>query len=113
STPGRCPTSTADTGHTKSWCRPSRAGTSFCAELAGVVQQRLRAAGVAQLGQGLLLQLTDPLPGEAECAPDLVQRVRVPVVEAEPHRHDRGLPRRQRVERAPELVRHELAVHEL
>src|ERR1039457_4512582 len=87
--------------------------SSWRKPLAGVVQQRLGAAWVAQLGQRLLLQLPDPLPGQPEDLTDLVQGVRVPVIQAEPHGHDGRLARGQRVQRTPELVGHQLAVDEL
>jgi low temperature requirement protein LtrA len=79
----------------------------------GEVQQRLRARRVAQLGQRLLFQLADPLAGQPQRAADLVQRVRVPVVEPEPHGHDRRLTGRQRVQRRTELLRHQLTVDQL
>src|SRR5436305_6734089 len=80
---------------------------------AGEVEQRLGAARVTQLGQRLLLELPDPLAGQAEGPADLVQRVRVAVVETEPHRHDRGFTRRQRVQRRTQLLGHQLTVDEL
>src|SRR5690348_15028240 len=81
--------------------------------LAREVEQWLGAARVTQLGQRLLLELTDPLAGQAQRAADLVQRVRVAVVQAEPHGHDRGLTRGQRVERRTQLLGHQLTVHQL
>src|ERR1700760_4876766 len=80
---------------------------------AGEVEQRLGAARVAQLGQRLLLELPDPLAGQAEGPADLVQRVRVAVVETEPHRHDRGFTWRQRVQCRTQLLGHQLTVDEL
>src|SRR5450631_2632419 len=93
---------------------PARwSGDIWAGYLARVVQQGLGAAGVPQLGKGLLLQLPDPLAGQAEGLANLVEGVRVTVVEAEPHRHDGGLPGRQRVQRMPQLVSHQLAVDQL
>src|SRR5580700_2133686 len=97
---------------------PGAAGVAVTEErppgaLACVVEQLLGAARVAQLGERLLLQLADPLPGQSQRLADLIERVRVAVIETEPHRHDRGLARRQRIQRVPQLVGHQLAVNQL
>ena len=49
-----------------------------------VLPEHLRAAGVAQLGQRLRLDLPDALPRHAELLADLLKRPRVPVSQAEP-----------------------------
>src|SRR6266851_1077177 len=82
-------------------------------QLDGEVEQRLRAARVTQLRQRLLLELPDPLAGQTQRPADLVERVRVAVIQPEPHRHDRRLARRQRVERRTQLLSHQLTVNEL
>src|SRR5213078_70436 len=72
--------------------------------LAEVPAQDLRTAGVAELGQGLRLDLPDPLPGDAELPAHLLQRPRVPVGQAEPELDDPLLPLGQFVQDPLELV---------
>jgi hypothetical protein len=52
------------------------------ARSAGVRPQPLRAVAMAQLGHHLALNLTNPFARESETLADLVQRVRLAVVEA-------------------------------
>src|SRR3569833_4665586 len=80
---------------------------------AGEVEQRPGVARVPQLRQRLLLELTDPLAGQAEVLADLVQRARGAVVEAEAHRHDLLFAGRQHAQGEAELVGHELPVAQL
>src|SRR5579859_2698176 len=55
-----------------------------------VVSTRV-AARVAQLGDGPGLDLADPLPGEVEVAPDLLEGAGLPAVEAEAETDDLAL----------------------
>ena len=61
---------------------------------------------MAQLGEGLGLDLADALAGHAEAAPDLLERAGPAVVEPEPQTHDLLLPlhARARVQAAPLLL---------
>ena len=52
-------------------------------DLAGVGAQPLGAVAVAQLGHDLALDLAHPLARQPEQLPDLVERARLAVVEAE------------------------------
>src|SRR5690606_2329912 len=56
------------------------------------VAQLLAAVGMPELGQGLRLDLADPLPGDPELPPDLLERARLPVLEAEAEADDLLLP---------------------
>ena len=67
----------------------------------------LRAAAGAQLGEGVALDLADPLAGQAEVPADLVERPRPAVVQAEAHPEDPRLPLGQR-RPAPRRARPEL-----
>src|SRR4051794_9816227 len=60
-----------------------------------VVAQLLAAQRVAQLGQGLRLDLADALAGDAELLADLLERAGLAVVEAEAEPDDLLLPVRQ------------------
>src|SRR5581483_9919676 len=51
----------------------------------------VRAEVLAELLQGLALDLPHPLPGQPEALADLLQRLRLLVVEAEPHPQHRRL----------------------
>src|SRR3954454_15677852 len=57
-----------------------------------VVPEDLGAAGVAELGHGLGLDLADPLAGDAVHLPNLVEGARLAVGEAEAQPDDAGLP---------------------
>ncbi len=57
-----------------------------------------------ELRQRLGLDLADPLPGEGELPPDLLQRARLAGEEAEAQRQDLLLPVGQRVEHPPEVL---------
>jgi hypothetical protein len=57
-----------------------------------VVAELLAAGGVAQLGEGLGLDLADALAGHAELAADLLQGAGVAVGEAEAELDDLLLP---------------------
>src|SRR5215471_18970478 len=65
--------------------RPAGLGRAGLAEVAA---EDLGAAGVAELGQGLGLDLADPLPGDAELPAHFLQRARVPVGQPEPQLDD-------------------------
>src|SRR5690606_6475424 len=57
-----------------------------------VVAELLAAVGVAELGQGLGLDLADALPGHPELLADLLEGAGLAVVEPEPQAHHRLLP---------------------
>src|SRR5690606_25713865 len=59
---------------------------------------------VAELRQGLGLQLTHPLPGDVEVGAHLLQGAHAPIRQAEPHDQDLPLPRAQALQRLGELV---------
>src|SRR5690606_14878856 len=63
-----------------------------------VLPEHLRARRVAQLRQGLRLDLADPLPRHAELPADLLEGAGVPVGQAEAQLDDALLPFRQRAE---------------
>jgi len=69
-----------------------------------VVAQHLQPRRVAQLRHRLRLDLADPLAGDPVDLPDLVQRPRPAVREAEPQPHDTGLALAQRGEHRLQLV---------
>src|SRR5689334_21758159 len=69
-----------------------------------VVAQDLAATRVAQLAHRLGLDLPDPLAGHAVDLADLVERLRLAVGEAEPHRHHARLPLGERVEHRVQLL---------
>ena len=73
-------------------------------DLVEVLAQQQGAAGVAELGQGLGLDLPDPLPGDAELLADLFQGPRVPVGQPEPQLDDPLLAVRQLAKHALQLV---------
>src|SRR6516164_10176357 len=58
---------------------PQVRGLFLARRLVEVLAQQQGAAGVTELGQGLGLDLPDPLPGDAEFLADLLQGPRVPV----------------------------------
>jgi len=66
---------------------------------------------VAQLCHRLALDLADPLAGQLERPPDLVQRLGLATVEAVPHPHDRCLARLEGVEDAVQLRTHQTGLH--
>src|SRR5713226_1918607 len=68
------------------------------------VPELTRAGWVPELRQRLGLDLADPLPGEGELPPDLLQRARLAGEEAEAQRQDLLLPVGQRVEHPPEVL---------
>src|SRR3954469_12693006 len=72
-----------------------------------VVPEDLGAAGVAELGHGLGLDLADPLAGDAVDLPDLVKGARLAVGEAEAQPDDAGLPLGEGLQHAGQLVLHE------
>src|SRR5262245_51309682 len=63
----------------------------------------LATQGASELAQGLRLHLADPLAGDGEPYPDLLERVLVLVVETEPQAEDLALARRQSGHRALDL----------
>src|SRR5665811_2258979 len=76
-----------------------------------VVPEDLGAARVAQLRHRLGLDLADPLAGHAVDLPDLVERLRLAVGEAEPHRDHSGLALGERVEHRMELLLEQREAH--
>src|SRR4029453_1813939 len=74
------------------------------ARLLQVVAELLAAGGVAQLGEGLGLDLADALAGDAEFAADLLQGAGVAVGEAEAELDDLLLPLREGVQDRVELL---------
>ena len=76
-----------------------------------VVAQDLRPAGVAQLRHRLALDLPDPLAGHPVDLADLVERARLAVCEPEAQPDDAGLPLRERLQDAGQLVLHEREAH--
>src|SRR5690242_6369046 len=85
------------------------AGPSGCCARCSVqvVPEDLRAARVAQLRHGLRLDLADPLTRDAVDLADLVERARLAVGQAEAQPDDAGLPLRQGLQHAGQLVLHE------
>src|SRR6266699_7306577 len=69
-----------------------------------VVAEHLRAGRMAQLGHRLRLDLPDPLPGDAVDLADLVERLRLTVRQAEPHRDDPRFALGERVEHRVQLL---------
>src|SRR3954469_11487397 len=69
-----------------------------------IIAQLLAAGRMAQLGEGLGLDLADPLAGDAELAPDLLQGARVAVGQAEAQLDDLLLPLAQGVQHRVELL---------
>ena len=82
---------------------PVRAGAAACgpgtqALSADEAHKLLRAAWMAELPEGLCLNLADPLAGNAEELPDLLKRVIPAHVDAEAVPEHHGLPRGEGVE---------------
>src|ERR1019366_8308719 len=80
---------------------PGRPGFSWFSQ---VLAEQLGPAWMAQLGQGLGLDLPDPFPGYAELPADLFQCPRMPAGEAEPQLDDPLLPFGQLIQDPLELV---------
>src|SRR6185312_15000993 len=72
--------------------------------LVQVLAKQQRPRRVAELGQGLRLDLPDPLAGHTELPADLFQRPRMPVGQPEAQLDDPLLPLRQLAEHPVELV---------
>src|SRR6266540_2395211 len=69
------------------FCHASRAPsvvTSNKSRVYQIVPELLRPGRVAELAERLRLDLPDPLPGDAELPPHLLERPRLPVPQAEP-----------------------------
>src|SRR3954447_6942245 len=75
--------------------------------LVEVVPEDLGPARVAQLGHRLRLDLPDPLTRDPVDLADLVEGARLAVGETEAQADDAGLPLRQRLQHAGQLVLHE------
>src|SRR6266545_3795347 len=91
------------------FCHASRAPsvvTSNKSRVYQIVPELLRPGRMAELAERLRLDLPDPLPGDAELPPDLLERPRLPVPQAEPELDDPPLPGRQRPEDRDDLVLH-------
>src|SRR5918992_1933368 len=87
--------------------RPTRTGRPLQLTLAllfEVVAELLAAGGVAQLGEGLGLDLADALAGDPELAADLLEGAGVAVGEAEAELDDLLLPLREGVQDRVELL---------
>src|SRR5437868_2844723 len=80
--------------------RPLRLWYEGISELRDVLAQALGLALDAQLGQGVALDLADPLAGQAQVPAHLVEGARAAVVEAEAHPDHDGGALRQAVEHA-------------
>src|SRR3954463_10438039 len=92
--------------------RPETGGGSLNGRLlVQVVAQDLGPAGVAQLRHRLGLDLPDPFAGDPVDLADLVEGPRLAVGEAEPQPDDTGLPLRQRLQDAGQLVLHQREAH--
>src|SRR5262249_36410705 len=92
-----CPSQDRDDRHRRphdTWCMlNAQNGVNTCVVagqsdgrstlLTQVTAQELSAARVAELGQGLGLDLADPLPGDTELPANLLQRPGMPVGQAE------------------------------
>src|SRR5262249_13554351 len=73
----------------------ARCGARWCPEGRSIVEEVLEllgSAGVAQLAQGLGLDLADPLPRHPELLAHLLQGPPPPVLQPEPHPEDLPLP---------------------
>src|SRR5215207_8834635 len=68
------------------------------------VLERLRLGQALELLQRVVLDLMDPLSGDAECAPDLLERVRLRSGEAEAELDHLSLPLRQRHQRLLDVL---------
>src|SRR6266545_5684163 len=86
--------------------RPLSVVTSNKSRVHEIVPELLRPGRMAELAERLRLDLPDPLPGDAELPPDLLERPRLPVGQAEPELDDPPLPVRQRPEDRDDLVLH-------
>src|SRR2546423_4504249 len=73
-----------------SWCFVSWSWGGVCL-LVEVVAERLGAGGVAQLGHRLVLDLSDPLPGDPVDAADLVPCAWLAIGEAKTQSNNAGL----------------------
>src|SRR6266540_3833695 len=92
------------------FCRVSRAPsvvTSNKSRVHEIVPELLRPGRMAELAERLRLDLPDPLPGDAELPPDLLERPRLPVRQAEPELDDPPLPGRQRGEDRDDVILHQ------
>src|SRR5688572_3829294 len=69
-----------------------------------VVPKLLRPRGVTELGEGLRLDLPDPLPGDPELPADLLEGPGMAIHEAEPELDDLLLPLGQSVEHRLQLL---------
>src|SRR6266508_3096587 len=61
---------------------------------------------MAELGERPRLDLADPLTGDAELPPDLLERPGLPVSQAEPELEDPPLPGRQRLKDGGDVIPH-------
>src|SRR5436309_14832584 len=78
----------------------------FLAALFHIAPEPLSSRRVAELGEGLRLDLPDPLTGDPELPPDLLEGPRPPVGEAEPELDDPPLPIRQGLEDRDHIFLH-------
>src|SRR3954452_10511126 len=107
SAPGGLPRRSEGPHTARARTRVAAGGSGCCACSVQVVPEDLRAAGVAQLRHGLRLDLADPLTRDAVDLADLVEGARLAVGQAEAQPDDAGLPLRQGLQHAGELVLHE------
>src|ERR1700719_3081685 len=68
------------------------------------VAELTRAGGVPKLREGIRLDLADPLPGEGELPPDLLEGAGLAGDQAETQRQDLLLPVGERVEHPPQVL---------
>src|SRR4051794_9601074 len=94
----------------RSWWRP--VGSAAGGGSVEVVAELLAPAGVPQLRQRLGLDLADPLAGQAELAPDLVEGAGLAIDEAEAHLDDGGFAVGQGAQDLVELLLHQAVGHD-
>src|SRR5438128_12223954 len=87
-------------------CRAPDSSGLFLALVLQVISELPSPGRVAELGERLRLDLADPLTGDAELPPHLLERPRPPVRQAEPELEDPPLPGRQRPEDRDDLFLH-------
>src|SRR2546427_3730421 len=95
--------SPATSASARSLGRPPR-----CPPLLQVILELARAGRVAQLAEGLGLDLADPLPGDVELLADLLERSGPAILQAEPELQDAPLPAGQGVQHGLHLLLEQL-----